>query len=221
VITPRMQAIIDCVSEKRVSDIGTDHAYIPIALIERSICEHVIACDIRPGPVEIAKRNVSEHNLSDKIPVRLGPGLMPIEENECNECIIAGMGGGTIAEILSQKTLPIKYILQPMNCQYELRCYLLNNGFKITKEELATEGFKVYNIICAEKGAGGMPSEIDLHLPKELYSHKDFGALLAKKKREFTKIRDGLKKSACGSEEEILKYEKLLSELNMIEGEIK
>lgn len=218
-ITPRMQTIIDCVSEKRVSDIGTDHAYIPIELIKENICEAVIASDICVGPVEIAKRNVEESGFSDKISVRLGAGLEPISDGEVSECIIAGMGGATIIEILKQKTLPVKYILQPMNCQYELRRYLLENGFKITKEELAIEGFKVYNIICAEKGEGMLPCEIDLHLPKELYSHKHFGELFAKKKREFTKIYNGLKKSANQNPDEILKYEKLLYELDNIKGE--
>lgn len=216
-LTPRTECIVKHVHSKRVADIGTDHAYIPIHLIENNICSRVIATDISAGPVSSARKNIEKNNLSESIEVRLGSGLTPIEESECDECIIAGMGGCTIINILSEKTLSeCKYILQPMNYQYELRSYLYSSGFKITEEDIAVEGFKVYNIICAEKSASSYEKELDLHIPPSLYSHKYINELKSKKKREFLKIKNGLKKSSSPDELLIEKYDTLLNELDKI-----
>ncbi len=220
-ITPRLQCIIDCITKRTVCDVGTDHAYIPIALVERGLCDRVIASDIRPGPLNSARENVKKHGLSEHIELRLGGGLLPYDEGECEECIIAGMGGATIINILEEKPLNLCYILQPMNCQYELRAYLVSHGFKIVKEELEVEGFKVYNVLCVCRGESKPYSEFDLHLPKELYTHKHFSSLLNKKKREFTKIYEGLVKSKDNSEADIKKYEALLSGLKDIEDKLK
>ena len=74
-ITPRLKCIINHTKGNRIADIGTDHAYIPIYLVENDLAEYVIAGDVRQGPVDIAKANVEKHKLSDKIEVRLGSGL--------------------------------------------------------------------------------------------------------------------------------------------------
>ena len=214
-LTPRTECIMSHVTKRTVADVGTDHAYIPIALIEKNLCDRVIATDIKQGPVDIAKNNIKKYGYENKIEVRKGAGLVPLNEGECEECIIAGMGGMTIRNILEEKTLKsCTYILQPMNCQYELRKYLYNNGFEITEEDLAVEGFKVYNIICVKKGVSTPPKEeIDYHIPPSLLNHKYINELKAKKQREFTKIKSGLEKSADSDKELIEHYEMLLGKL--------
>ena len=75
-----------------------------------------------------------------------------------------------------------------MNAQAELRERLIKNGFKIIKEELALEGFKVYNMFICEKGEQELPCDLELHIPKELKNHKLYKMLVDKKIREFEKI---------------------------------
>lgn len=219
-ITPRLEAVKRHITKQYAADIGTDHAYIPIALIKENVCKKIIATDLKKGPLEIAENNIKKYGFSDRIETRLGDGLSPLKENEAQQIIIAGMGGFLISKILEngKKTANrSELILQPMNCQYELRKYLISNGYKIINEDLALEGFKIYNIITAAKGEQSeYKNELYYHLPPELFLHPLFSYIKAKKEREFMRIIDGQKKSAVPDILTIEKYKSLLSELKKI-----
>lgn len=219
-ITPRLDAIINLIDATVIADIGTDHAYIPIRLLQEGKIKSAIASDKNIGPINSAKKNVDKYGFSKKIDLRVGDGLETIKENEADTIIIAGMGGKLILDIIKKdidKALLSTLVLQPMNAQYELRKFLVNNGFKIEKEELAIEGFKVYNILIAKKGKDLIKqNELSYHLPDELYSHKYFNFLKEKKIREFKKIANGKKNSNDIDKEQISYYENLLFEIEKI-----
>lgn len=216
-ITPRLEMILRHADGDSCADIGTDHGYIPIKLAEKGV--RVIATDIKPGPLEMAARNTEKYG--QKIELRLGAGLEPIEKGETENIIIAGMGGEMIEKIIfagEEKARHSTLILQPMNSQYELRKFLSENNFRIICEDLAVEGFKVYNLMVVKSGKGDTyEREIDLHLPKTLYPHPMFGQLLAKKKREFSKIYKGLCESAERDTKTIDKFRSLLEDIDEIE----
>ena len=205
-ITARLQAIMDMVDTSSVADIGTDHAYIPIKLAQENRINKAVASDKNNGPIEIARGNVKKYGLEKIIELRCADGLSAIEAGETDTIIIAGMGGNLIGDILERdlnKAKKSKLILQPMNAQYELRKRLLQMGFKIIRENLAKEGFKIYNIIMAEEGFDdSKKEEAEFHIPHELLEHKLAGALIEKKKREFTKIYLGLKNSQEKNQED-------------------
>ena len=221
-ITPRLEAIIKHVSGKKIADIGTDHAYIPIYLIENSLAGYVIASDINKGPLLIAGDNIKNHNLTGKIETRLGGGLSVLKENEADTIIIAGMGGILISKIIDADIETAKksnLILQPMNAQYELRKYLLSHDFKITNEDIAVEGFKVYNIIETESGEmTPFETDFEYQIPKYLTNHKYFKNLYNKKHREFTKIIKGLENSNEIDKEKLNQYKYWLKELKKYES---
>ncbi|MBR3792214.1 MAG: SAM-dependent methyltransferase [Clostridia bacterium] len=215
-ITPRLQMIIDLVSEKTIADIGTDHAYIPIKLASMGQIEKAIATDKNEGPLKIAEENVFRYGLSDKVSLRLGSGLDPINEGECELLIIAGMGGKLIGDIIEDnlsKSKSFKLLLQPMNAQAELRKRLINLGFKITKESLSCEGFKVYNAFCCERGKQKLPEEKFLHIPLELSCNKYYNMLVDKKIRELNKIIKGLENAKTPDYSEIDYYKNLLGKI--------
>ena len=216
-ITPRLDLILRHITGVSVADIGTDHAYIPIKLAQKGI--RVIATDIKQGPLDMAAAHIKKHQC--EVELRLGAGLDPIEAGETENIIIAGMGGEMIIKILSanqKKARASLLILQPMNSQYELRKFLYKNDYEVICEDLTTEGFKVYNLMVAKSGKARMPeNDIDLHLPKSLYKHKDFSLLLAKKKREFTRIYQGLMTSANHNEDELDYAKKTLDAIEKIE----
>ena len=224
-ITPRLEMILRHIEGNSCADIGTDHAYIPIELAKKGI--KVIATDIMPGPLKIAAENVKKNDV--EIELRLGGGLTPIKKGEVDCIIIAGMGGEMIEKILSEcpeKTGGVKFVLQPMNRQFELRNYLLENGFTILEEDLALEGFKVYNLIVASRDEKNgqvivYKSDIDKHLPEVLYRNPCFTALIDKKKREFTKIYSGLQKSKEANDNEVKKIEQVLFEIEEVERKVR
>ena len=220
--TDRLNMIIRHTNGRMIADIGTDHAYIPVQLIKQKKAERVVATDIRPGPLDAAARSIAHAGVSG-IELRLGGGLSPIAPHECDNIIIAGMGGELICTILKEGEATAKsasrLLLQPMNSQDMLREYLSKNGFCIAEEDIVCEGFKVYNLIIACAGEGmSFHNEIELHLPEYLKKHHEFPALLRKKQREFSKILSGLERAKDRNEKEIGRYRQLLEETEKLIG---
>ena len=137
----------------RLADIGTDHAYLPVWLVERGICPSAIASDIGQGPLDSARRTVETAGLSSQIPCRLGDGLSTVQPGEVEDIAIAGMGGETIAAILESapwvKDEHIRLILQPMTRAEDLRRWLLGNGFAIRQERLVRDKHHLYPVMAA------------------------------------------------------------------------
>ena len=138
----------------RLADIGTDHAYLPVHLVQAGVCPAAIASDIGAGPLEAARRTVTENGLSSEIALRLGDGLATVQAGEIEDIAIAGMGGETIAAILEAapwvKKEGIRLVLQPMTRAEDLRRWLLQNGFSVLEEHLITDGRHLYPVLAAE-----------------------------------------------------------------------
>jgi tRNA (adenine22-N1)-methyltransferase len=174
-MSPRMKMIADAVDQCRcVFDTGSDHAFIPIYLIQNGICEKAVASDINRGPMDVSFKNIKKYNLIGRIAVSLCYGIE--NASGCDCIIIAGMGGQLIADILQRHDKIAKdadqLILQPMNAPEKLRKYLWDNGYEIKSENLCSEKHKVYNVICAGyNGVNTAYGEVDLHASKYLVSN--------------------------------------------------
>lgn len=158
--------------DTKILDVGTDHGYIPIYLVENKISKNIIASDISADSLKKTIELVEKKELQGNIDSRLGNGLEVIDPFEVDGVIIAGMGGILIQKILEKDkkiTDSIKYfIFQPMIASKELRQYLSQNNFKIIDEELSKEGDKFYEIIYAEKGCEKFKDEIYYEISKIL-----------------------------------------------------
>ena len=160
-LTPRLRMVADMLPDGiRLADVGTDHAYLPAALMLEGQIPYAIAADLRDGPLSRARETVHEYRLDGKIDFRLCDGLSGIRPDEIDAVSIAGMGGETIAMILSAapwtRTLNTTLVLQPMSSMDELRIWLGKNGFCILEERLAREGDTIYTAMLVR--AGEMPS---------------------------------------------------------------
>lgn len=179
-LTDRLLKIASLVTKgKKVADIGTDHGYIPVYLLNKGDIDYAILADVNKGPLENAKKEVRHNGLMDKVDLRLGSGIEVLEKNEVDEIIIAGMGGILISELLEAKKEVAhsldKLILQPMQAQNELRKYLLNNGYEILDEVLVKEDFRLYEIIIAKYTSKNtqIEDEIFYEVGKKLIENKD------------------------------------------------
>lgn len=132
-------------------DVGCDHGYLSIYLVQKGIVKKAIAMDLREGPLEHAKQNVKKKALEDQIELRLSDGVDKLLNGEADSCLIAGMGGNVIIHILTEgmdKFLNQKeLVLQPQSEIDEVRRFLSVNGFFITDEDMVLEDNKFYPII--------------------------------------------------------------------------
>lgn len=138
----------------RLADIGTDHAYLPVYLVQTGVCPVAIASDIGAGPLEAARHTVTVAGLTSEIALRLGDGLATVSADEVDDIAIAGMGGETIAAILEAapfvRDRRLRLILQPMTRAEDLRRWLLTHGFMILEEHLIIDGRHLYPVMAAE-----------------------------------------------------------------------
>lgn len=138
----------------RLADIGTDHAYLPVHLVQAGVCPSAIASDIGAGPLEAARHTVTAAGLTSEIALRLGDGLSTVSAEEVDDIAIAGMGGETIVAILKAVSYiqdpRLRLILQPMTRAEDLRRWLLMSGFSIIEEHLITAGRHLYPVLAAE-----------------------------------------------------------------------
>jgi len=157
-ISKRLETVASFVPQGAVLlDVGSDHAYLPIELVEKGHIDRAIAGEVVVGPYQSAVKNVESHGLAEKIQVRLANGLAAFEEaDQVSVITIAGMGGRSIATILEEGLDKLanveRLILQPNNREDELRYWLQEHGFQIIAESILEEAGKFYEIIVAEAG---------------------------------------------------------------------
>ena len=157
-ISKRLELVASFVPQGAILlDVGSDHAYLPIELVERGQIESAIAGEVVEGPYQSAVKNVEAHGLKEKIQVRLANGLAAFEEaDQVSVITIAGMGGRLIARILEEGLDKLanveRLILQPNNREDDLRIWLQDHGFEIVAENILEEAGKFYEILVVEAG---------------------------------------------------------------------
>lgn len=156
----------------RLADVGTDHGYIPIALVQEKIIPSALAMDVNPGPLERAKQHIRESHLESDIHTRLSDGVQSLQPGEADSVLIAGMGGALTVKILQEGREVLRtvkeLILQPQSEIDNVRRYLEQAGYKITKEDMVWEEGKYYQVMKAEAG--------EMHYDCENFYH--YGKLL-------------------------------------------
>ncbi|KAE9647457.1 tRNA (adenine-N(1))-methyltransferase [Pseudomonas sp. PB106] len=152
----------------RLADIGSDHGYLPVALMRRGAIEAAVAGEVALTPFQAAQRTVRENDLQARITVRQANGLAAIKPADRITAIsICGMGGETIRDILENGKTHLsgdeRLILQPNGGEQPLRLWLMENGYRILSEEVLRESRFDYEIIVAER------AEAVRYTDKELY----------------------------------------------------
>ncbi len=158
----RLDTILSWVPKgSRIADIGTDHAYLPAAGLERGILRGAIAADIHEGPLQMARQTVKNAGYTAEIECRLSDGLEKIAPGETDGAAICGMGGSLIAQILEAQPETVRamqfLLLQPMTHAGTLRKWLAAHGWEIKDEALIEDGKFLYELIYAVPGKEAYP----------------------------------------------------------------
>ena len=223
-IGDRLEAIGKLVPQGCVlADIGTDHAYLPVWLLEQGKIASAIAGDIAEGPCLAAKNTVSMYGMKGKVEVRLGSGLKVLQAGEADCIAIAGMGASTMIEIL-EADMPLaveakRLVLQPMAGAASLRKWLIQNGWHIVAEDLVADGRHLYEIMGVERGESEAFSDAVLEIGPSLIEAKH--PLLAKQfERQINNYKKLLanmgKSEQAKASEKYIAWEKLVQELEVL-----
>lgn len=141
--------------QSRVADIGTDHAYLPIALVEEGKIDFAIASDVAAGPLDNAKQDIEQAGLEDKIETRLGSGLETLKSSDqIDTVVIAGMGGKLMTNLLETahqegKIYPT-LILEANIGEPLIRKWLVDHQYEIVEEKIIEVAGHIYEIIKAK-----------------------------------------------------------------------
>ena len=174
-INDRLKKIGDLVEANSFClDVGCDHAFLDIYLVQRGENIKAIASDVKEGPLYRARENIKKYHLEDKIECRLGNGLDTYSDY-VDTIIISGLGGRSMIGIFKSHLEVLKkvntIILSPNNYQEDVKRFLCKHHFYLSNEELVKEGKFIYQILVFSRG-------------KRKYSRKEyfFGPVLLEKK---------------------------------------
>ena len=161
----------------KLADVGTDHGFLPIHLLQNGTCDRVLAADLREKPLQTAKTNAARYGTAERTDFRLSDGLHNIKPDEFDTLVCAGMGGDCIALILEAapwiRDEKYTLILQPQSSGNDLRRYLGENGYRIEEEHLVQDGRFLYAAMKARFGGGRPLSEGEQYASPALLASND------------------------------------------------
>ncbi len=220
-LSRRLETIASFVPEgSAVADIGTDHGYIPIHLVQEGKAKHAIAMDVRKGPLLRAQAHIHEAGLEAHVEVRLSDGLLKLEQNEADCVVIAGMGGELIIHILEEgrglwEGIP-HWVLSPHSELDKVRRFLEEQEFFIERETMIKEEGKFYTVMGinrTNKAGEKDEREISYRYGRSLLESKDpvLKEYLKKEEEQLEQIMSGLSESQ--TEAAVRRMEELKLEL--------
>ena len=156
-LSKRLDAVVKLAGKcSCVADVGTDHGYIPIYMVQNQLAQSAIAMDVNKGPLERAQKNIQAYRMEDKIVTRLSDGAAALKSGEADSVIIAGMGGLLTIRILEAGEEILKtvqtLVLQPQSELEQVRKFLAGHGYRITAENMVLDEGKFYPMMRVEHG---------------------------------------------------------------------
>ena len=176
-LSKRLQAVANLVTEGLVvADIGTDHGYIPIYLIQTGKCKTAFAMDVNEGPLLRAKEHIAEYGLDKEITVRQSDGVKALSVGECECVVVAGMGGALTVRILEDGEVVFRslkeFVLQPQSELKKVRQYLQQNQYCVVAENMVLEDGKFYPMMKVVSGKSPDYTMAELRYGKKLMEKK-------------------------------------------------
>lgn len=174
ILSERLRMLAKMVTPgNRVADVGCDHGFLSIYLVQEEICPRVIAMDVRKGPLSAAREHINAKDLGAYIETRISDGLRELQPGETDTVVCAGMGGRLMERILTESLEKAmqqqELILQPQSELQGFRQFLRNTGFRVDEEDMIWEDGKYYFAMRAIPE--GREIFIDTDIPEEFRLH--------------------------------------------------
>ena len=212
-----------------LADVGCDHGYLPIYLVQKGCMQRAIAMDINEGPLQRALEHIEREALGAYIQTRQSDGLEKLSPGEVDAVIIAGMGGNLTIDILTRgenvvRTLD-QLILEPQSELAAVRAFLRENNYFVEAEDLVLEDGKYYPIlrvlpkrssdVLTFSGESGLsPAVLDAYGHRLLEAHHPvLLSFLQKEKKQCEQILAGLPTEDSESERIALRRAELLEKM--------
>ena len=157
-------------------DIGTDHGYVPIWLLQNQRIASAIAMDVNKGPLARAKENRDKYGFSEVMDLRLSNGFEKLQPGEGDSVLIAGMGGPLMIRIIEEGRKNASsiqtWVLQPQSEIPSVRRYLHEHDFIIVEEIMLKDEGKYYMAMKAVPGKEASWNRLDYLFGKYLLEQK-------------------------------------------------
>ncbi len=165
----RLEAVLALIRAEVHADIGSDHAHLPIRVVQEGRAERCVVVEVNPGPLGHARASVVRSGLAGCVEVREGNGFGPLGAGEVDSASLTGMGAATILGVLERAggKLPGALVLQPNDSPRPLRTWARENGYHLTAERLAA-GYWAYPVLRLERRSGLDPAYAGLPLEAAL-----------------------------------------------------
>lgn len=221
-LSDRLLACAELVNKgNAVVDVGTDHGYLPIYLLQNGISPRVIAADLREKPLQAARSNAEKFGIQENISFMLSDGLKNIPTDQVRTIICAGMGGNLIESILLSArdiwSLDYQFVLQPQSDVAQFREFLWTNEFTILREKLAMDNRFIYSVMDVRYGGGTPKTMGEYFLPSCLKDDPLFGRYAYRVKEGILQTLRNLKKARTPQEEKLAYFTLALSEVERME----
>ena len=208
-LQPRLRLLADLVPQgARLADIGTDHGYLPVYLLQRGRIASAIAADIGRAPLDHARRTAEQYGVECGLRFLCCDGLCGVSPEDADTVVIAGMGGESIRDILRAAPWAADghhtLLLQPMTKVELLRGWLRENGYRCTEERLVQDKGKLYVILSVTGGPSGEASDAERYGGFCLEHDPLYGLYLEQQLRRLYLRMDGLHRGGDESEAEPL-----------------
>ena len=135
----------------RVADIGCDHGYLGIYLLENGLASYVIAADVNEAPLQSAMRNAQKYGVREQMSFYLSDGTRNIPR-DFDVLVCAGMGADTMIHILEDapwlRAQKYNLVLQCQSKTSMLRKYLSDTGWDIAEESIVRDGKFLYTVMA-------------------------------------------------------------------------
>ena len=154
-LDPRLETVLGFIRVEAHADLGTDHAGLPIRLVQTGRVRRCIGVELNAPPLELARRQVARAGLEGRVELRQGDGLGPLQPGEVDSVSMTGLGAGTIAGVLERGRmagkLPGRAVVQCNDSPLALRSWARDAGYWLEAETLVA-GYWPYPVLVLVRG---------------------------------------------------------------------